>query len=460
MFFNTLYIVIFALLFPFFLLKICISTHFRKIFFYRLRASFSVPQVFSSHTLCDKNWIWIHAASVGEVDLVRLLQEKWQAPYFITTNTLGGLTQAKKFNPHSFIAPLDFSWSIKNWFKKIKIKGLVLIEAEIWYNTISLAAKKCPVALVNGRVQKKDGLNHYANRMLYQKLFTQFSLILASNQSSYDFYCSLGKDKKQKTENNKPKIAYSGNLKFASSSIGQTIGKLNLSSHHPIKTASRTASSTASRTASSTASSKKKNSATKTGAKLFLAASLQPEELPIILDAYFLAKQKIPSLYLALIPRHLEKTSLFLKQLPKKTQLITKHPLKSCFFENSAQKILFIPLLGVLKDWYANADSVFVGGSLCARGGQNIIEPLSFGVPTATGYNTKNFEFAMELFLPVASICKVNNAAELSDFIVQSLQKPASFQKGLALAQKIITEQNSSLSYTVKELKDIYRDLC
>ena len=70
----------------------------------------------------------MHAASVGEVDLVRLLQEKWKTPYFITTNTLSGLTQAKKFNPHSFLAPLDFSWSIKNWFKKIKIKGLVLIE--------------------------------------------------------------------------------------------------------------------------------------------------------------------------------------------------------------------------------------------------------------------------------------------------------------------------------------------
>ena len=112
------------------------------------------------------------------------------------------------------------------------------------------------------------------------------------------------------------------------------------------------------------------------------------------MDAYFQAQKKIHSLYLVLIPRHLEKKELFLKQLPKNTQVITKHLPKKI-----AQKILFIPLLGVLKDWYANADSIFVGGSLCARGGQNIIEPLSFGVPTATGYNTQNFEFAPQVII-------------------------------------------------------------
>ena len=64
---------------------------------------------------------------------------------------------------------------------------MVLIEAEIWYNTISLAAKKCPVVLVNGRNKKKKDL-------LYKKLIRQFSLILASNQSTYDFYRSLKLD--------------------------------------------------------------------------------------------------------------------------------------------------------------------------------------------------------------------------------------------------------------------------
>ena len=357
MFFNIVYIFIFLLLSPIFLFKICVSSNFRKIFFYRLKASFFTPQVFSSQVFRNKNLIWMHAASVGEVQLIQLLQEKWQTPYFITTNTLSGLAQAKKFNPHSFIAPLDFSWAVQNWLTKIKIRGLVLIEAEIWYNTISLAAKKLPVALINGRVQKKKGLNF----RLYQKLLTQFSLILASNQSSYNFYLSLSKNtekKVEKSKNNKPKITYSGNLKFASSVATKpnSIQKQKLL---------------------------KKLLPTKsiTKAKLFLAASLQPEELPIILDAYFKAQKKITSLYLVLIPRHLEKTALFLKQLPKNTQVISNHPP-----ENILQKIIFIPLLGVLKDWYANADSIFVGGSLCARGGQNIIEPLSFGVPTATGY--------------------------------------------------------------------------
>ena len=443
MFFNILYIFIFLLLAPIFLLKSCVSSNFRKIFFYRLKASFLAPQALSSGDLCNKSLIWIHAASVGEVELVRHLinhlAKQWQFPYFITTNTLGGLAQAKKFNPNSFIAPLDFSCSIQNWLKKIKIKGLVLIEAEIWYNTILLASKKCPVALVNGRVQKQKGLN----RMLYQMLLKRFSLVLASNQSSYDFYLSLSKNtakKADKSQTNKTKIAYSGNLKFASSvaTTSNSIQKKALQ-----KSFQKVVQKTPKRFLA-----KNKN------AKLFLAASLQPEELPIILDAYFQAQQKISSLYLALIPRHLEKTDLFLKNLPKNTQIITEQ--KKRIAENVSQKILFIPLLGILKDWYAEADAVFVGGSLCARGGQNMIEPLSLGVPTATGYNTKNFEFAMQLFLPAGSICEVYNTKELTDFIVKSIQKPNSFKKGLATAQKIIAEQSSSLAYTVQELKKLF----
>ena len=128
-----------------------------------------------------------------------------------------------------------------------------MIEAEIWYNTISLAAKKCPVALVNGRVKKKEGLN----RILYKKLFSQFSLILASNQSTYDFYRSLKLDEQQQ----KTKVAYSGNLKFASSTktyLNSIQKKQLLKKLFPIKT----------------------------GAKLFLAASLQPPTKMLSAFAY------------------------------------------------------------------------------------------------------------------------------------------------------------------------------
>ena len=97
------------------------------------------------------------------------------------------------------------------------------------------------------------------------------------------------------SKNNKPKdYTYSGNLKFAS------ICSYQINSIQKQKLL-------------------KKLLPTKsiTKAKLFLAASLQPEELPIILDAYFKAQKKITSLYLVLIHYTLHRKRLLLVLIPK-----------------------------------------------------------------------------------------------------------------------------------------------
>ena len=64
MLFNTLYILIFLLLLPFFLLKSCISKNFRKIFFYRLKASFLLPQIFFPKLFISKKFDFF-ARSLG-----------------------------------------------------------------------------------------------------------------------------------------------------------------------------------------------------------------------------------------------------------------------------------------------------------------------------------------------------------------------------------------------------------
>lgn len=401
--FNLIYCIILIIFTPALLFKSIFSGNFRKLFTQRIRACLIAPT-------SKQDLIWVHAASVGEVALVKLLHQNWNLNYFITCNTLGGYTEAKKFNSNSFIAPLDFSWSIKMWIQKMRVTGLILIEAEIWYNLIKLISSKHHVSLINGRVSKKNQTG--LNKLLYKKLLPSFSLVLAADKDSYNFYRSLKKNEK---------INYYGNLKFAFNTI-------NL---------------------------KKKLVGKKTAIKknyFFVAASLQPEELPIILRAYKKAAKRITNLYLILIPRHPDKQNLFLKQIIQQpVQIITKHQPKLL-----TEKIIFIPLLGVLNFWYKKADCVFVGGSLCSRGGQNMIEPLSNKVITATGYNTKNFDFAMKLFLAKKTITKINNEQELAEFLINSITKPHLFKNGLIEATKIINKQINSLPLTVNCLKQLY----
>lgn len=368
----------------------------KKYYFTRIKNSFGAPYF-------HKPQIWFHGASVGEVELIKKITTHWKVDFFITTNTLGGLQQARIFQPRSYLAPLDFSFSIKIWQKKMKVCGLVLIEAEIWANLINIMAKKIPLSLINARTS-----SNFFNKLIYQKLLPKFTLVTASSQSVADFYQSL---------TSHPKIHCFGNLKFF---MEKTTNNYALRKYFA------------------------KNSL------IFVASSLQPEEMPIILQAIKQVQKINQEIYFVFIPRHPEKKNQFLYYLAKEDlQIINNHPPKKI-----TKKMIFIPLLGVVRDWYASANSIFVGGSLCNRGGQNMIEALYYSIPTATGYNTKNFEFAMRLFLNQNAIVKVHNAKQLASFIQNSIQTPQKFFA--KRAKKIITQQADSLPKTINLLKKTY----
>ena len=385
-------------LFFFCLLSIVFSKK-RNFFWQKIKNSFYAPN-------SKQNLLWFHAASVGEVELIKKITEKWKVNFFITTNTLGGLQQAKKFQTRSYIAPLDFAFSIKNWKKKMKAVGLILIEAEIWANMICVMAKNTPLAIINGRV---ENVNSFWNKKIYQSLLPKFSLLLASNQNVYKFYQFF----------TKKNLYHTGNIKFWIKKKEKTT---NYKKFFPA------------------------------GAWIFVAASLQPEEVPIILAAIKQVWQEEKKMYLVLIPRHPEKKVKFLQKLKGETFMDYQENQKI------TEKILLVSRLGVLQDWYQTAHSVFVGGSLCARGGQNMIEPLLYKKITATGYNTKNFQFAMKIFTKENLINVVKNKVELYEFIIKSKNNPRQFL--VEKAPFIIAEQAKGFTQTIKKLKQTYSFLC
>ena len=75
----------------------------------------------------DKPCIWLHAVSVGEVNLLQtilteisLKHPDWEC--VISTTTLSGMDLAKrKYSQYTvFYCPLDFSWAVANAFRRIK----------------------------------------------------------------------------------------------------------------------------------------------------------------------------------------------------------------------------------------------------------------------------------------------------------------------------------------------------
>ncbi|MDK4556417.1 3-deoxy-D-manno-octulosonic acid transferase, partial [Kingella kingae] len=64
---------------------------------------------------------------------------------------------------------------------------------------------------------------------------------------------------------------------------------------------------------------------------------------------------------------------------------------------------------------YLCADVAFVGGSMVYSGCQNIIEPLSCGVPTIFGFSTYNFAQACSHALEAGAALQEDPVAGLRD---------------------------------------------
>ena len=93
----------------------------------------------------------------------------------------------------------------------------------------------------------------------------------------------------------------------------------------------------------------------------------------------------MPEARLILVPRHPERGSavLALAEAAAPAALWTSG--------ERDRDILVVDRIGVLFDLYGIADSAFIGGSLVDKGGQNIMEPASFGIPFSHGPFMRDF---------------------------------------------------------------------
>ena len=112
----------------------------------------------------DRHCIWLHAVSVGEVNLLAPLMEELQvhcpdSRLVISTTTATGMKLAREKYPdrECFYFPIDFSWAIRNALKRVAPDMIVLTELEVWPNLIGIAKQKnVPVVVVNGRLSEKS----------------------------------------------------------------------------------------------------------------------------------------------------------------------------------------------------------------------------------------------------------------------------------------------------------------
>jgi 3-deoxy-D-manno-octulosonic-acid transferase len=133
-----------------------------------------------SPTICrsDRKRLWVHAVSVGEVRCLRSLIDELKEKYpgkeiVLSVTTPSGFEYAGKEYPDITVinAPLDFSFTIKRFLKKINPQLVILNELEIWPNWVLIThRKKIPLLLINGRVSDM-AFKRYKKSLLLLKFF-------------------------------------------------------------------------------------------------------------------------------------------------------------------------------------------------------------------------------------------------------------------------------------------------
>ena len=95
-----------------------------------------------------KQPIWIHAASVGETIAVTPLIKQLKSRHpdvdiVLTTTTSTGAEQAERLGDlvkHRY-TPVDFSFAISKFIQVIKPSQLIIVETELWPNTLNVVGK-------------------------------------------------------------------------------------------------------------------------------------------------------------------------------------------------------------------------------------------------------------------------------------------------------------------------------
>jgi 3-deoxy-D-manno-octulosonic-acid transferase len=376
---------------------------------------------------CD---LWIHAVSVGEAKIARVLirslrEMKPDLRIVISATTGTGFTFAKEKLEDDQTAviynPIDFLWSVVYAFKLIRPKRLILIESEIWPNYLWCARRRrIPIYLVNARLSDRTEERYRKMHRIIRPLLQDLDLVFAQDPTEVLRLTQAGFP----TET----IFNLGSLKYdvAAYEATDTGTQKDISIWWD-------------------------RIGWKSDQLILLGGSTHAGEEEVLTRIYLSLREQFPNLKLLLVPRHAERGASIRDMCDRMgLRATTRNQLAvatEALSNGSTPDVLVVNSTGELSSLYKRATLTFVGKSLRGHGGQNFIEAAPEGTPIVVGPNMQNFKVITREFLSRQAIVQVFDEFELeqrlrtlfgSDEIRKELGSRArsTFEANLGAAQR------------------------
>jgi 3-deoxy-D-manno-octulosonic-acid transferase len=377
--------------------------------------------------LTNRDVIWIHAVSVGEVNLctqlIRALEPHVpNLKIVVSTTTTTGMAELRRHLPthiSKIYYPIDRRKSVSRALAAINPKVIVLVEAEIWPNFIWRAQKLgIPLFLANARLSDRSYRGYKRLGFLFRPLFASFAGVGAQNETDAARLREVGCRPEA--------ISIVGNLKFDAAKLNerQTLDVPALLRQLGVPD----------------------------DAPILLGGSTHDGEEVILAEVARRLRQQFPKLFLVLVPRHFERAREVGRQLRERgVKFVCRNEIfANTKFREGELDCLLVNTTGELRFFYRNATVVFIGKSLTAIGGQNPIEPGAVGKAMVFGPNMQNFADITHHFLKKSAAIQVNSPEALEKTIAELLANKARRAELGRNALEVVAENLGAIDRTVK----------
>lgn len=301
---------------------------------------------------------WVHAVSVGEVQsalpfMSAMRRGGYEGPVLVSTITATGRTMARQemaglADAHVFY-PWDVPAIVDRALDRLAPRIYTVMETEIWPNLLlGLEKRGVPAYMVNARFSEKSFRGALKNKAFWSRVLGTFRGIFARSPEDESRIREMGVPEGRLFRIGDSKVdALAERKKNIDASILDPV----LKGQGPV----------------------------------FTAGSTHPGEEETVLEAFAAVRRDFPDSRLVLAPRHPERAADVLS--------LAREQGSACTLSKwgPGWTILVVDRIGVLFDFYGRSEAAFVGGSLVAKGGQNLLEPLAWGVPVTHGPHMEDF---------------------------------------------------------------------
>jgi 3-deoxy-D-manno-octulosonic-acid transferase len=341
--------------------------------------------------------IWVHAVSVGEVQaaaaLVNALRSRYpQVPVLVTTFTPTGAARARALfggTAEVRFLPFDLPGSVRRFLDRTRPLLAVIMETELWPNLYrQCRRRRVPLIIASARLSRRSIDRYRRLGALFKETVSGGVVVAAQGEGDAERFRALGAAAER--------THVTGNLKFDLTlppDIGER-GRALREQYAP------------------------------SGAIWVAGSTHGGVEEEAVLAAQRHVGAAHSGTLLVLAPRHPNRFDEVAAWLERQGIAFARRSQSSApAGAGAGSSVLLLDTLGELLYFYAAADVAFVGGSLAAIGGHNLLEPAALGLPILTGPNNSNSEDVARLLLDCGAAKTVRNGAELGSRVAELLSE-------------------------------------